>query len=212
MREPSYIDPAWEYWVGDEEVTELLAETGACAGYDSVLDWRMDKHESLGLRFGRGNPDSFNCFLAPEKLADGRALVSQRNCEKCGVAFTPDRHSRMYCSVECRPRRGREREIPLEAACAQCRRPFEPAYWGQTYCSLTCVGASQRKEGAETGCKVCGKEPPASTSPNGTPRLYCSDACKRVWKQRKRNRRQGETKSCTGSEGSRSCTATEDPR
>ncbi len=191
---PSYIDPAWEYWVGDEEVTELLAETGACVGpYDSVIDWRLDKHASLGLRFGRGNPDNFNCYLAPEKF-DERIEVLPRDCAKCGTTFTPDRHSRLYCSVECRPRRGREREIPLEATCPQCGEIFEPKSWEHAYCSLTCVGASKRREGFETGCKACGKELPASKSPNGRERIYCSDACKHVWKQRETRRRKREKK------------------
>lgn len=141
---PLHIDPEWEYWEPDEEIAEILAESGACRHpFDLLSDNRLYKTGYLGLRYGNGNPDTCNFRLAPERV-NQRELVGKKECKKCGEVFYPDRFSRMYCSNECYPRPGKARVL-ADKSCAFCGETFRPKEASRRYCSLACVGKSQRK-------------------------------------------------------------------
>lgn len=192
---PLYIDPAWEYWQPDQEVAELLAESGACVGggFAAIADRRLGKAGGLGFRFGKGKPDFFCGRLAPRKRAGEREALRHRECAACGDYFLPKRSCRPYCSRKCSPHVGAQRSLP-DVTCALCGIVFRRAEAGRKYCSLACVGKSQHKQAPPSGCKGCGGHVPPSSSRNAgaVARLFCSKKCKAAAANRKRRARKRE--------------------
>jgi len=80
------FDPAWEYWIPDEEIAELMEESGRLKGsYDAILKFKESASGSKqidGVRFGR-----------LRKIFKGV-------CDVCGEEWESI-HSRKRCSFEC---------------------------------------------------------------------------------------------------------------
>lgn len=143
MPEP-LISPAWEYWVGDPEIEELLAEAARPArAFDLLGD--EGRYDSPGLRFGSGGrPDAFAGRLAPEPPPPGprddARVRGKGRCRGCGAAFTKRRPEQRYCTRACSPRPGRPRLRPAELVCRACGVRFEPAEnHPYLYCSRKCA-------------------------------------------------------------------------
>lgn len=100
------IDPAWEYFVPDPEIDEIVhgASRGA-SPLDRVVEFEEGvgtKSRPSGLRFGHGNPDGGFFKLAParsERLSkSGRSGI---RCLRCSMLFFPERDAQKYCSADC---------------------------------------------------------------------------------------------------------------
>jgi hypothetical protein len=201
---PIDIDPEWEYWVGDPEITELLQSyAGSANRIDLLADDRLaDRGANLGIRFGKGNPDHCRFTLArprPERYRDDWEPISPRACSGCGFTFQPDRRGRRYCSSACAKPEccfyGSERCLP-DITCPICNVPFRPRTQESKFCSLACTSLSQKKEAilASDKCPACGKDIDPSASPNQRQeKKYCSPRCKRAFINRKWRERQRST-------------------
>ncbi len=159
---PEELDPRWEYWVPSEEMEELLGDyvESPEERYQSLFDHRAYNTQSLGIRYGYGNPNRFNGRLAPERYQVERDSIRDRKCPNCSYWFTPDRRNSIHCSNRCYKRKGRRRERPLERNCKQCLTPFEPLYLEHIYCSRVCAGLVGsnliRVERPIINCGACG--------------------------------------------------------
>lgn len=203
------LDPAWEYWVPDEEIAEVLAERSR-GGYCLITDRRLRKEDNEGLRFGQGNPDRFSFRLARERPEREARAPAWRYCKGCGHAFRPRRASHRYCHISCFPRRGRQRRV-ADRQCRQCGIVFRPREAARAYCSMACVAQSQVKATPVIagGCAWCGGPIPPSESRNkAASRRFCKRSCKNLMANHNRRKRQREERRCrpelVGPGGSRS--------
>lgn len=136
------FDPAWEYWTpSDPEVAEILAEAAKLDGFGrlGVEERRSLRSGALtGVRFGRGNPDFFVARFGPPRPERTRETVQRRKCPGCERVWQPDRNSRLYCSLDCRPYPGSKRKLePVN--CKGCSKKIWRTHQRQKYCSLQCV-------------------------------------------------------------------------
>lgn len=113
-------------------------------------------------------------------------------CQHCGASFEsrPDR-PRKYCSRECTYA---GRRVDKGRACEVCDATFQALTDRQRYCSQKCHGAAL--QGTHYGpsvtltCEQCGKEWTVAPShavnmSNGSPKRFCSRACKGLAKRGK---------------------------
>jgi hypothetical protein len=206
------FDPSWEYFTPDPEIAELFAEQQV-EGLEAICDWRLTKVDSLGLRFGKGNPDSGNPFhLKKAKYVVERKTIQVRDCVLCGEPFLPNRDSRTYCGIKCSLKalveRNRREPVVLVCAWNGCRREFIQNSHEQRFCTLFCANEAQRLEVIrKEGQCPCGKELEPSKSHNKkSVKLYCSRACKqkftaRASRARKRDHEGEKTRHSQGTAG-----------
>lgn len=147
---PAYISEAWEYYVPDDEVEELLAQSRVLDSMEALADDRASfKGWNSGLRYGRGNPNTCYFKLAREKLSKRflRESTPLRECAKCGEQFTPDRKARKYCPGCAKT--GRPKELPLSAQCKECSKEFPPTHTGHVYCGTACSAVAGSRVASE---------------------------------------------------------------
>jgi hypothetical protein len=195
------FDPAWEYFAGDPEVEEFLAErAGRVPNHAKLIDPRYAGHGD-GLRYDAGQcgflvhrPGSApKTFLGRERpVREYESACRRLACAWCGVPFVEHRPlTGRYCSVACAAaRRAASRRVrPRSLACGQCGESFEPVKVGQTLCSLKCFGAKIRRPTFAQGCPTCGGEIPPQAVRRGMPKKYCSRACMHTMVKRRYSRK-----------------------
>ena len=138
---PFAIDPAWEYWTPDPEVSEAVDLGYARAeGFVSlgVEERRLVRDAGLsGFRFGFGDPNgSPRLKLRRERIASPRTL-EPKECEQCRVLFQPRRSTRRFCSRACKLLAQRKRRP--KQTCSKCQRAFRPRWTGQGACGVACA-------------------------------------------------------------------------
>lgn len=135
------LDPEWEYFTADPEIEDLLALS------PGVYDLGSDAARA-GVRFGSGKPGGGSMGrVAREKVKpppDPRpkplAKPPDATCPACVAPFRRKRRGQRYCSPECKPKGGRPRLRPREAACCRCLKVFEPKQiHHHKYCSPACA-------------------------------------------------------------------------
>jgi hypothetical protein len=153
---PEQFDPRWEFFQADPEVLEVLDMTTKASSlellgvYDSYRPQERagiaKKDMVSGFRLGHGNPDRQSSFRLgrSKKPVGSEPKLTDKVCQGCGKVFLPDRSSRRYCSMDCRPFMGRTKEIP-DRTCPTCGVVFSTDRKSQRYCSRVCYGASCRK-------------------------------------------------------------------
>lgn len=199
---PVEFDPDWEYWVGDPEITDLLDEADDADPMARLWDYRLVEHESLGLRFGRGNPDFFRGRLARPKRQSDRPDIPRINCKACRMGFQPTHRTKKYCSRKCRfvgydggwaTRRENGTGPPAKgtATCPQCRSEFDRIKWDQKCCSRQCDGLLKRQRTVVKtgGCRYCGEPVSPSRTGAGPKKVFCSRRCQKRHKSREYMRR-----------------------
>ncbi len=153
---PLQIDPEWEYWTPDPEIEELFQDSGRLGTrVFGMMDFPRKKDFVAGIRFGKGNPDGFWGHLALPKWTsrDFREEIPERKCKGCQKWFTPNRSSRVYCSLKCTHRfRGRPRELE-DVECGHCNRVFRPRDSTQKFCSVRCWSVEASKKAADIRTK-----------------------------------------------------------
>lgn len=183
------FDPAWEYWMPDPEVAELLAESGLRCGINRIDQAFMcDELPSgrslyVGVRFGRGNPNFFRGRLRPLRPRVPRPespdrLIYRPRCRQCGERFWSSRIDKPYCSAYCRqqPRRatckwcGREfRRTTARRFCTQdCARAHFVARWHETH-----PNNGSMRQLPDRNCARCG----VFFRPSCRDHRHCSQAC-----------------------------------
>lgn len=165
------IDPAWEYWVPDPEVEEVLYPRPA-PGFDGLgldrRDWR-----AAGFRFGSGNPNSFHGRYgrAAPPRPEAAPPVAAR-CPWCrGHYLRPAAQAhRRYCSRDCQ---AAARRCPPRA-CGGCGAEFRPDRNSRDYCSRACVPRRGRPRVVpDRVCAACG----GPFRPRHQTSRCCSVAC-----------------------------------
>lgn len=162
------LDPAWEYREDGGEVAELLAEAAAKGrgrGF-AVLglspEGELDRRYNVGVRFGRGNPNHFEGWLAPARPErPERPLKPVKpkrvprpkvvcTCVRCGASFVPARpdRPRSRCSRACNGRAEGlfAKVLPAVRTCG-CGREFPPRRAGHFACSPECAGRGEGSRG-----------------------------------------------------------------
>lgn len=95
------LDPAWEYFVADPEIDEVIRESGEKAKAFDRLDYHVDGN--FGMRVGA--PDSAPFRVPAPKKPDDRFADDQKKCLACKHYFTlkpkPTTRPQRYCGVFC---------------------------------------------------------------------------------------------------------------
>jgi hypothetical protein len=192
---PEEFDPAWEYWIPNPEIEEVMEcqvdrpkdLLGALVLVSAEVEegcrvtYSPSSGVNLGYRIGRGNPDSYiiEAEPPPPVIADYQQpkKVRRYECQHCGKPFEGNRNRDVYCQ-KCVPTSGAPRIQPV--ICKHCKIEFKPKLRRfSTYCSRQCAGKAQRFKPHETGCPYCGKEVTGPPSKNGNSKVYCSRYCSR---------------------------------
>lgn len=138
------LDPAWEYFLPDPEIVEAMGSK-TVRGF-MLLGLEEERgQDSIGFRFGRGNPNRCVFRFGREKVDKRlRPEMPEVECLVCGTSFKPRRASHVLCSVMCvrdmgrRSRRHAE-QVMEQRKCGECGLLFTPKHVGQSLCSLKCV-------------------------------------------------------------------------
>lgn len=157
---PEQFDEAWEYWVPDPEIVEVMeSNVGHTGGFDLVTTWEESpsgKNRVSGLRFGSGNPDHGYFRLGKERLSNnvGRPReLKDKVCPNCRLLFRPRNSRAMYCSTFCF---AEVRRLP-DRKCQWCGDRYTPNHSWQKYCDAVCH-ASHRddlKRSPDALCATC---------------------------------------------------------
>lgn len=147
---PIEFDPEWEYYVPSIEWLEAFEDEHIAEKFDGLMpskyDYR-DRNFNFGLRFGRGNPNSYpQLHLGREKKGYKTTLSDFFVCPTCKQYFRPYRSREKYCSMFCVPRPGKKKILPKEDTCRRCHKTFKPLYANHKFCSRKCgsyLGAPQ---------------------------------------------------------------------
>lgn len=181
------LGDGWEYWAGDEEVEELLAEEANLEGqaritalFDRSHIDRASGRYTGGIRLGHSS------------RADGGPRPSHKPCKRCGEPI-PVSANRLYCGPDCRY--GFAHRIP----CIGCGRVFYRRRPNKRYCTFRCWVSHgdpashlgrlrgvppndpvrgdewRHREWRHRECKHCGS-PFSATAPQ---QRYCSHRCRR---------------------------------
>lgn len=133
------FDPAWEYFVADPEIEELVYRRRA-SGLDAIDDARIVfKGGNGGFRFGKGNPNRCNFKFGREKRRHQVEEPQPKKCPKCNCYFIPSRKSMVFCSKKCGC--GADKVLPLVLKCKVCGDDFKPYWSGHCCCSRQCGGS-----------------------------------------------------------------------
>lgn len=142
---PEEFDPAWEFYEPDPYVAWVFATSGGVSGMDGVVDGRMYREESLGLRFGKGNPDAtMPGRLGRPKPGVESRLLERKTCPKCGYSFPPSRSTQVYCTDEC----SNLSQVKLCGVrkCRSCGADYKPKRQRQVVCSNSCASKSRHNK------------------------------------------------------------------
>lgn len=162
---PEELDPEWEYWMPSMEWLEAMEGVGRYEGgpVDMVYDTfdaqeSSDRGESVGFRFGKGNPDGFIGRLArPRPMTEQEYRESSRRggylryCLGCGDPFTYNHPTHRFCSKRCAGRmiRGgwgtsRFARPILMKQCRWCEGAFQTRQPDRKFCAKGCRAMWQR--------------------------------------------------------------------
>lgn len=167
---PEVIDPAWEYWVPDPEIEEVM-------GGRSEVDLLGDHHVPAinGYQIARRHPNLVHTHLAPEKPTrpPARKRRPPQTCPRCGETFYPPTRGQVYCSRAC--------FVTPARPCETCKTVFTPKASNRgRFCSrkcwLTSVGGIPYDESRLVPCVNCGG---GFVPPPGNPRQkFCCAPCR----------------------------------
>lgn len=97
---PVEFDPAWEYFQPDPEFA--TGESGG--GGFSRLPWAREETDSIGFRFGRGNPNFCSFRFGPARGSEWdppAPAISLKRCVECNRLFKPTRPTKRFCATAC---------------------------------------------------------------------------------------------------------------
>lgn len=159
------FDPAWEYFVADPEIEEVVYARRAF-GFSLInSDLRKPDHGNMGFRFGNGNPNRCVFRLARPKRERYREEPAPRQCPKCGIMFV-SRRCTVHCSKKCgcgAPKGGwgnqyttrvgsiSKKRVYRASQCAECGSEFRPRDAQHTYCSVRCASKVRGRRDVPVG-------------------------------------------------------------
>jgi hypothetical protein len=142
------IDPAWEYWMPDPDIAELIEES---SGTKADQADELFRH-SVGIHFGNGNPNrgQRTRLAASKPVKDSPPERGPANCNGCHKVFMPKRSEQVYCCSACQPRAGRPRtridgRLPQAKVCPECAGEFFPWRPQQVCCGKRCSAKRGRR-------------------------------------------------------------------
>lgn len=192
---PLEIDPKWEYWTPNEEISEILDNKFVRLSKidlieNSFFDEDEEQSQNTGFRFGYGDPDNASFKLKRYKKIRKERSSYLKTC-KCGRLF-PDTGKSNYCSQECRSKFVRPKRSDI---CPQCNKTFYLNYSSQGFCSKKCYAESMMKHPFAQGCLNCGHTiPPSKQRNKKQAKVFCCKDCKVQFGKRKSRRRKDERK------------------
>jgi hypothetical protein len=139
---PEEFDPAWEYYTGDFEVEEILADNNNSRS-DHRIPYAVDgKGRNILSGFRVGNPKGGIFRLAFGKYEQQKSTYRcPIDCVKCGWTFNPRTNKQRFCSRYCFIGRERLERLSYSKLCANslCGNPFCTRIDTRKYCSSECA-------------------------------------------------------------------------
>ena len=177
---PTELDPAWEYYVPDPEIAELMA--GARVVFD-VFVGRGEKERALGFA-QVSRSDGYRSTWPLVALPYDRLKFALKECAGCGYYFRPDRETQRYCNRTCRPpadpdrARLRRRLRGVTHECPTCHVSYAPWVKRQVYCSVGCIPRRgvNRPQGSLI-CRWCLNPFPRPRYAHGNRKKFCGRGC-----------------------------------